>query len=273
MRRRPRANRPLRLSPAWIAAPTERRPRPGSPSSSSSSSAVARSRRRRAGASSNASSSKCARSRTPTEALSRRTAPAAMASASTASAGRMPPSSRRGRAMTTSPTTPPRPLGSGQCAEIGSRAATPAAQSAPRNSRATRMPIRASRRVVTSVQPQKASGIMIAIADRPNSCITRSEAMAPGPRSQLWIGAAVAWLRLGSWIDQVIKAMPMAISPTSSAAPHASAKRREKNTRTDSGMWSKAEALVVVRICPCPGRRRTAGPPPAKPRRARLMSV
>ena len=62
-----------------------------------------------------------------------------------------------------------------------------------------------------------------------------SAPIAPGLPSQLWIGAEVAWLRLGSPTDQVSSATAPAPTPARAAKPSASAARRFGSSRTESG--------------------------------------
>src|ERR1700727_2119453 len=74
--------------------------------------------------------------------------------------------------------------------------------------------------------------------------------------------ALVAWLRLGSLTDQVSSARVRLTTPKSATRPAISAARRFGNSRTETGIWSITEN-VVVRIAHLPkAKQRDPAPPP-----------
>ena len=75
---------------------------------------------------------------------------------------------------------------------------------------------------------------------KPSNCIARSEKMAPGKPSRLWIGFCVAWLSEGSCTDQVASAMAPSSPSVSSASPASSLRRR----RTMSRKCSETKATM-----------------------------
>ena len=126
--------------------------------------------------------------------------------------------------ITASPITPPRPVGSGHCAVRARQEAKAAAAMTPNSQAGSRQRIRSSGRWVNSRQPQAAIGSRKAMVARPNSCIARSAAMAPGSPRRLRTGSLVAWLKLGSFTDQVASAAAAARDqPRSARAPRARA--------------------------------------------------
>ncbi|GJD98081.1 hypothetical protein OCOJLMKI_5320 [Methylobacterium iners] len=146
--------------------------------------------------------------------------------------GTMTPTRVRAACIKASPATPPRPVGSGQRAVGGSALATALAAKKPMTQSAMRRPPRGNSRVRISCTPQKAGGRAKASAPSPRSCIARSETMAPGTPSTLWAGCRVAWLRLGSSIDQVASATVSAVAPANSTRPPSSVMRLAMNGRT-----------------------------------------
>ena len=65
----------------------------------------------------------------------------------------------------------------------------------------------------------------------PSNCIARSEKIAPGSPSRLWIGFCVAWLSEGSCTDQVASAIAASTASVSSASPASSLTRRRTMSR------------------------------------------
>ena len=55
----------------------------------------------------------------------------------------------------------------------------------------------------------------------------------------LWIGFEVAWLRLGSWTDQVMNAAAPALASAIMTRPASSRMRRTSISRTESGSRSE----------------------------------
>ena len=184
-----------------------------------------------------ASSARRARAKpTPEAAVRARIASAAKAAPNAAMPQVEPGDRRRGRASRASPTTPPRPVGSGQLPGAGSSEARAAAAATPDEIKA-RLAARRARAAARSgaASPRRPAATSAAMQARPSICMTMSAAIAPGAPRRLWIGALVAWLRLGSSTDQVSSATPRPATPASATTPSISAARRFGNSRTDAG--------------------------------------
>ncbi len=93
---------------------------------------------------------------------------------------------------------------------------------------------RASRWVRSNRMPHTAGGSAKASAPRPRSCMPRSDTTAPPKPRRLRAVREVAWLRLGSSIDQVARATVKHAAPTSRARPVTSVARRVRNARSVS---------------------------------------
>ncbi len=113
------------------------------------------------------------------------------------------------------------PLGSGQAVVRGKQAASPAANGGVAAQASTRHSSRSKRRRLISRQPQVPTGITTVKAARPKSCIARSAKIAPGTPMTLVTGALVAWLRLGSFTDQVASAPVASTAEPISSNPSA----------------------------------------------------
>ena len=123
-----------------------------------------------------------------------------------------------------------RPVGGAR--QAGRKSA--AAKTPPAIQAATRQPIRSSRRCVNSRQPQNAGRHDHAMVARPNSCMARSAAIAPGAPSRLRTARRVAWLKLGSLTDQVASAAAAVPTAAISARPTSSRRRRCTAARKSS---------------------------------------
>ena len=137
-----------------------------------------------------------------------------------------PPTIEAIEQITASPMTPPMPVGNGHCAVRVRHEAKAAAATRPISQAGTRQRMRSSRRWVNSRQPQAAIGTMMARVARPNSWVARSAAIAPGAPRRLRTGALVAWLKLGSFTDQVASAAAAPQASATSASPASSRRRR-----------------------------------------------
>ena len=83
----------------------------------------------------------------------------------------------------------------------------------------------------SSHQPSSVSAAAVPMLAKPSNCIARSEKMAPGKPSRLWIGFCVAWLSEGSCTDQVASAMAPSSASVISASPASSLRRRRRMSR------------------------------------------
>src|SRR5664279_4784547 len=71
----------------------------------------------------------------------------------------------------------------------------------------------------------------------------------------LRIGREVAWLRLGSCTDQVIKAAAATLAAAISPSPASSRKRRAKASRIDAGRWlTRGMTRSIAGMRPEPSR-------------------
>src|SRR5450631_912880 len=147
------------------------------------------------------------------------------------------PNTTAGARTSASPTTPPSPVGSGQAPPCGQQLAKPADITAHRIQHASRSASRSKVRWVSMRQPRTATGRISMIAPRPRICINRSAKIAPGYPTMLRMAPEVAWLRLGSCTDQVIRAAAPTPERDNKARPVSSRKRRANASRIDAGKW------------------------------------
>ena len=118
----------------------------------------------------------------------------------------------------------------------------------------------------SSHQPSSVSGSSSTMLAKPSNCMARSEKMAPGKPSRLWIGFCVAWLSEGSCTDQVASAMAPSSPSVSRARPAASLKRRRTMSRKCSVRKATTSRLAGCSHFPIRARRRgDAAPPPWSP--------
>ena len=164
------------------------------------------------------------------------------------------PKIHAGARKTASPATPPSPVGSGHDPICGNVEANAAARnvatihSRPRHFSPTGL-------CEISRQPSSSSGTRSRIEARPSSCIARSAKIAPGKPRRLWMGFCVAWLRDGSWMDQVASAMAPRTDSEISARPASSLSRRRMTSRKCSEtkvMMSRLRSAARMRLHPYP---------------------
>ncbi len=149
------------------------------------------------------------------------------------------PRTSAGACSSASPNTPPSPVGSGQEPMRGN-VETKAAASKVASTHTRPRHFSPIGLCAKSRQPNSASGASSRMAASPKSCMARSEKMAPGKPSRLWIGFCVAWLSEGSCTDQVASAMAPSSASVSSARPANSRTRR----RTMSRKCSETKATM-----------------------------
>ncbi len=92
------------------------------------------------------------------------------------------------------------------------------------------------------------------IAPRPRICINRSANIAPGYPTMLRMARDVAWLRLGSCTDQVIRAAAPIPERDNKARPVSSRRRRANASRIDAGKWptrGMTRSIAGMLMGPC----------------------